>query len=243
MESTPELVIVTGNTGLIGTAIVKRLSSRYRVIGLDRKHPRELAPGSEHIECDLTDDASVRRALAEIRGKFGERLASCIHLAAHYDFSGKPSPLYRTLTVEGTRRLLRELASFNTEQFVFSSSLLVMKSIEEEGKVITESSPTEAPWDYPKSKLEAEAEIKRGRGNMPAVILRIAGVYDEDCRSIPIAHQIARIYEKRFESYLFPGDVNHGQSFVHLDDLVTCVENIVERRRQLTGVELFLIAE
>src|SRR5207237_2556187 len=97
---------------------------------------------------DLTDDASVRRALAEIRGKFGERLASCIHLAAHYDFSGKPSPLYRTLTVEGTRRLLKELAAFHTQQFVFSSSLLVMKASENEGEVITESLPTEEAWDF-----------------------------------------------------------------------------------------------
>src|SRR2546426_359043 len=125
MESARELVIVTGSTGFIGTAIVRSLSSRYRVVGMDRKRPDEFPSGSEFIECDLTDDGSVRSALAEIRGKFGKQLASCIHLAAYYDFSGEPSPLYRTRTVEGTGRLLRELHQFDTEEFLFSSTLLV----------------------------------------------------------------------------------------------------------------------
>jgi nucleoside-diphosphate-sugar epimerase len=81
-----------------------------------------------------------------------------IHLAAYYDFSGEPSPLYRTLTVEGTRRLLRALQQFKVEQFVFSSTLLVMKPVEQD-EVNTERSVTENEeemWDYPRSKIEAE---------------------------------------------------------------------------------------
>jgi nucleoside-diphosphate-sugar epimerase len=169
-------------------------------------------------------------------------LASVIHLAAYYDFSGEPSPLYQTLTVEGTRRLLKELQKFQTEQFIFSSSLLVMKSVGE-GEIITESSPTEAEWDYPGSKLEAEKAIEEERGAIPSVILRIAGVYDEDCHSIPIAQHIRRIYEKQFESYFFPGDPQHGQPFVHLDDLIDCLRKLVERRHTLDQRELLLIAE
>jgi nucleoside-diphosphate-sugar epimerase len=75
------------------------------------------------------------------------------------------------------------------------------------------------------------------------VILRIAGVYDEECHSIPIAQQISRIYEKRLESYFFPGDADHGQAFVHLEDLVDCFQRVVELRGELGPHELFLIAE
>jgi nucleoside-diphosphate-sugar epimerase len=243
MNSKPDLILVTGSAGYLGSAIVRRLSSKYRVVGLDQKPPQTVAEGTEFLRCDLTDDASVGQAMAGIRERHGGVLASCIHLAAYYDFSGEPSPLYRTLTVEGTRRLLRQVRQFQAGQFVFSSTLLVMQPAEEEDEVISESSPTEPAWDYPRSKLLAEGEIRRERENVPAVILRIAGVYDEDCHSIPLAQQIARIYEKKLESYFCPGDPSRGQPFVHLEDLVDCVERVVEKRDVLTGYEVFLIAE
>jgi len=213
------IVLITGITGLIGTKLAEAFVSQYTVVGLDVKRSEQSA--AYVIECDLTDDASVTRGLTSVREQHGSRLASVIHLAAYYDFSGKPSPMYQKLTVEGTRRLLKALGEFQVEQFLFSSSLLVMEPAEED-QAIMESSPTKGSWDYPRSKLEAERVIQEERGNIPAVILRIAGVYDEDCHSIPLAQHISRIYEKRLESYFFPGDADHGQPFVHLDDLVVC---------------------
>src|ERR687891_116299 len=213
------VLLVTGLSGLIGSRIIDAFSGTYQIVGLDVKIPERHTAEVDWITCDLTDERSTRQALTMVREKHGNRLASVIHLAAYYDFSGEPSPLYQTLTVEGTRRLLRELQKFQAEQFVFSSSLLVMKPVAE-GEIITESSATEAEWDYPRSKLEAEKAIDEARGAIPCMILRIAGVYDEDCHSLPIAQQIRRIYEKQFESYFFPGDPQHGQPFVHLDDLI-----------------------
>jgi nucleoside-diphosphate-sugar epimerase len=121
--------------------------------------------------------------------------------------------------------------------------LLVMEPAEDENQKITEFSPLEDdPWDYPRSKIEAEQLIRQERGEIPTVILRIAGVYDEDCNSIPITQHIGRIYERKFESYFFPGDKDHGQAFVHLADLITCLQRVVELRGALKN-ELFLIAE
>src|SRR5690606_34877252 len=145
---------------------------------------------------------------------------------------GEPSPLYQDLTVEGTRRLLQGLQNFTVEQFVFSSSLLVQAS-SEEGQPIRENSPLDAEWDYPKSKLEAEDVIQKEARAIPTVILLLAGVYDDVCHSIPISQQIARIYEKQLESYFVPGDLSCGQSFLHLDDLVSCFQATVERRINL----------
>lgn len=144
--------------------------------------------------------------MRQIGDRHGPRLASCVHLAAHYDFSGKPSPLYQTLTVDGTRRLLRSLRPLELEQFVFASTHIVMKPADEEGEAITERSPTEPGWDYPRSKLEAEQVIQTERGDTRAVILRLAGVYDVETRAVPIAQQMRRIYEKQLHSYLFPGE-------------------------------------
>lgn len=237
------VVVVTGVSGLIGGAVVEDLSRDYRIVGLDIKEPEgKLAEKVDFIECDLTSDESTSKAFDDVRERHGEQLASVIHLAAYYDFSGEPSPMYQKLTVEGTSRVLRYLQAFETEQFVFSSSLLVMKPAEP-GQEITELSPTEALWEYPQSKRDAEKVILAERETIPTVILRIAGVYDDECHSIPIAHQIQRIYEKKLESVFYPGKSEHGQSFLHLEDLVECFRKTVEHRHRLSGLEVFLIGE
>lgn len=118
-----------------------------------------------------------------------------------------------------------------------------MKPAEDEGQILTESSPTEPAWDYPRSKLEVEKVIREDRGSVPAVILRVAGVYGVDTRVVPIAQQMRRIYEREFESYFFPGDATHGQAFVHLDDLIACIRLAIARRHQLGRYEVFLVAE
>jgi nucleoside-diphosphate-sugar epimerase len=241
-ETQKPVVLITGSSGLIGSKLVEAFPSDYAVIGMDQKRPTHAPAGTRFLECDLTDRASVQESLSAVREQAGSELASVLHLAAYYDFSGEPSPLYHDLTLGGTEHLLDALRDFRVEQFVFSSSLLVMKPAEE-GERLEESSPTEASWDYPRSKLEAEELIREQHRDIPAVLLRIAGVYTEECESIPIAQQIRRIYEKSFESYFFPGDPDHGQAFVHMDDLVACFRRVVERRKQLTRDEVFLIAE
>src|SRR5690606_3823845 len=213
--------------------ISEALVDRFQVVGLDVKPPLEALRSAAFIEVDLTETESVSAALGQVRDQWGRRLASVIHLAAYYDFKGEPSPLYDELTVEGTRRLLMGLQQFDVEQFVFSSSLLVAEPAEEGEKVTEASPPVEHPWDYPESKLEAEQVIRETHGRIPAVVLRLAGVYDEWCHSVPIGQQISRIHQKQLESYFFPGDADHGQAFVHLDDLVDAFVKTIERRGHL----------
>lgn len=237
------VILITGGSGLIGNRVCQALGDGYKIVVLDRDPPEAMLVDREWVECDLTDDNCVRDALSKVQQAFGDQLASVIHLAAYYDFAGEPSPLYDKLTVQGTRRLMRELQGFReVEQFVFSSSLLVMQPCEP-GKPLNEFSPTQAEWEYPQSKLAAESVIEEERGSIPAVVLRIAGVYDEDGHSIPITQNVRRIAEKEPESYFYPGDYERGQSFVHLDDLAQCFVNVVEKHDDLSGYQLFLIAE
>jgi nucleoside-diphosphate-sugar epimerase len=156
-----------------------------------------------------------------------------IHLAAYYDFFGAPSPKYDEITVSGTGRLLRGLRElgFTVEQFAFSSTMLVHKPAEP-GQLITEDWPLEPTWAYPASKVRTEQLIRAERGEIPAVLLRIAGVYDDLCLSIPLANQIQRIYERDLTSRLYSGATSHGQAFLHIDDLVDAIELTVERRAE-----------
>lgn len=241
-SSDKPLLVVTGSSGLIGARVLQRMCRDYRCVGLDIKPPDEPQPGVDFIGCDLTEDDSAQTALAELADTHGRQIASVVHLAAYYDFSGEPSPLYDQLTVQGTRRLLEGLRQFQVEQFIFSSSLLVMQPVPK-GHTLDELSDTQAEWAYPQSKLAAEQVLQQQRGDIPVVVLRLAGVYDEDCHSLPIGQQMARIYERKLESYFFPGNKDHGQSFVHLADLAECIWLTVERRGELAGYEMFLIGE
>ena len=242
-RSQSPVVLVTGSSGLLGSRICERLAERYQVVGLDVEPPDSPVANCTWRRCDLTDQSDVEQTLKSVQDLVGESIASVIHLAAYYDFSGEPSPLYRELTVEGTRRLLEALHEFSeVEQFIFSSSVLVMKPCEP-GELLTEESPTNAEWAYPQSKLDAEKEIRRHKKSIPAVILRIAGVYDEAGHSLPITQNIRRIAEKQLESYFFPGDAQRGQAFVHLDDVAACFDRAVESRHQLSPYETFLVAE
>lgn len=241
MEQKP-VVIVTGSSGLIGCALCKLLAQDYQVVGFDRDgHP--YPPVEAECVCvDLSADASVKRAFERVRYAYGERIASVVHLAAYYSFSGKPSSLYEKITVRGTERILRELRDFQAEQFIFSSTELVHAPTEP-GKPINEDSPLDPKWDYPKSKVKTENLIRAQHGNVPVAILRIAGVYTDNCDSIPLAHQIQRIYERQITSKLYPGDISHGQAFVHLDDVLDGLKRAIERREQLPAETTMLIGE
>lgn len=236
-------LIVTGSSGLIGSSFIDRVGENYREIGFDREGPPNPPPSTEQvIDCDLSSEESVRAAFDEVHQLGCKRIASIIHLAAYYSFSGKPSPLYEKVTVRGTERLLRELREFEVEQFIFSSTMLVHAPCEL-GQRIDEQWPLEPKWDYPKSKVETEQLILRERGDVPVVLLRIAGVYDDHCHSIPVAHQIQRIYERRFKARLFPGNISKGQAFVHLEDLLDVLVLTIERRKELPQVTTLLIGE
>jgi nucleoside-diphosphate-sugar epimerase len=236
------VVVIMGSSGLIGTRLSRLLVPDYHVVGLDIKPPAEPVPGATWIECDLTDDKAVPAVLHRVAKDFGDQFASVVHLAAYYDFSGEPSSLYQDLTIEGTRRLLKTLQRYQVQQFAFVSTLLVMEPAES-GARLTAFSPTQAEWDYPQSKLAAEEVIHEERGEIPVVILRLAGAYDEDCHSVPLAQQISRIHQKQLESFVFPGVRSHGQSFIHLNDVAECLQRTIEYRARLGEDEIFLVGE
>lgn len=237
-----ETVLVTGSSGLIGSAVINSLAERFRIVGFDRDGSPHPPPAAECICVDLTSEQSLQAGLGRLKYGYSERIASVIHLAAYYNFSGEPSANYEEVTVRGTERLLRGLRGFEVEQFVFSSTMLVHAPCQV-GQRIDEQWPLDPKWDYPKSKIRTEQVLRQARGGVPTAILRIAGVYDDLCRSIPLAHQIERIHQRKLTSRVFPGDTSHGQAFLHLGDLVDALVLLVERRDQVPTDLTLLLGE
>jgi nucleoside-diphosphate-sugar epimerase len=238
-----EVVLITGSSGFIGSALVKELSRTYEIVGLDRAEPHDKIPHLHFYSLDITSQENIHGVLKKVKDQFGARLKSVVHLIAYYSFSGEKSSKYQEITIDGTTHLLNELKqNFEVQQFIFSSTMLVYRPTQL-GQEISEDSPLDPRWPYPQSKVDAENLIEKIRGPIPVVYLRMAGIYDDNGHAPTITHQIARIYEMQLTSLMFPGDTNHGQAFLHLEDLVESVCRLIEKQQSLPVSLTLVLAE
>ncbi|MBU0670209.1 MAG: NAD(P)-dependent oxidoreductase, partial [Alphaproteobacteria bacterium] len=237
------VVLITGARGYIGRSLVDRLSGQYRIIGLDRAVAEDIPGLDASYAVDLADDASIADALAKVRAAHGNAIAACVHLAAYFDITGDPNPLYNDVNVEGSRRLIAGLQDFDVEQFIYASSMLVHEPKPLPDERIDESSPLGPTWPYPQSKADAEQVLRENRGDIPVVFLRFAGVYDDKGHSAFLAEQIAGVYEHRVSAHLYPGMLCAAQSALHLEDLTRAVERTIANRADLEGETPILVGE
>ena len=230
------IVIITGASGNIGSALSKKLRGKYRVVGMDRPNTKS------DVDIDLTSDESVELAFREFRQKYVDRIAAVIHLAAYFDFTGEKSPLYDQVNVNGSRRLLEALTDFEVGRLIYSGTMLVHRPARKD-ELVNENSPVEPKWAYPESKAETEAVIRGYSDRIPCTFLHLAGLYDESGGVPTLTHQIARIYEWDFKSQLYAGDLDVGQAFIHLDDMLEAFALAVEKRNELPAETVILAGE
>jgi len=237
------IVLVTGAAGNLGRSVAAALGDGYRIVGLDRQ-AREEGPEGRYpiLAVDLGTEESVVAALQAFRTGYGPRIASVVHLAAYFDFTGEDNPLYQSVNVDGTRRLLLALQGFEVGQFLYPSTMLVHAPCRP-GEHLDESQPLAPAWAYPKSKAAAEAVVREECGHIPSVVLRLAGVYDTQTMVPTMARQMARIYERDLQSHLYAGSTLVGQSALHRDDMLAALRLAVDRREQLPSGTEVLIGE
>ena len=238
----PDVVIVTGSSGFIGSALINEFAGHFSLVGFDRMASHAPPPAAECVCIDLTSEPGVKGAFERVRIAYGDRIASVIHLAAYYDLSGEPSPLYEQITVRGTERLLQHLQEFQVEQFIFTSTMLVHAPVEP-GRRINEDGPIDPRWPYPLSKVETETLLREQHGDIPIVLLRLAGVYDDRGHNAFLSQQMARLYERQLLSHLYPGDIKRGQAFVHLADAGDAILRLIEKRKELPPELPLLLGE
>ncbi|MEJ8573273.1 vitamin K epoxide reductase family protein [Microbaculum marinum] len=238
-QTSKPIVLITGAAGDIGSALVAALEGEYRLVGLDLEGKEA---DCDLIGVDLSTQKSVDLALRDFRGRYGDKIAAVIHLAAYFDFTGEDNPLYQTVNVEGTRHLLRALQEFKVGRFIYSGTMLVHRP-GAPGLPITEETAIEPKWAYPKSKAAAEDAIREEHGDIPYVLLHLAGLYDEQTAVPTLAEQIRRIYERDPKSHAYSGSLEAGQSFIHKEDMVDAFVRTVDRREDLPADVTILVGE
>jgi nucleoside-diphosphate-sugar epimerase len=206
-------VLVTGATGFTGGHLARYLTSSgcavaalVRPASLARTNELRTA-GVEIREGDLTDAASVRRAV--------EGCETVYHIAATYREAGQGDAAYVRINVEGTRHVLAAALAAGGKRVVHCSTGGVHGHIDH--PPADETAPF-APGDvYQRTKLEAErlaADFGR-RNRLEVVIVRPIGIYGPgDLRFLKMFRGIAR---GRFP-ILGRGDVFYHLTYI--DDLV-----------------------
>jgi len=158
-------VLVTGASGFLGRAVCAELSARgHDVAGLVRRRGSE-PQGTAPVLGDLTNEDSLRAALADVRPE------SVVHLAAEIA-TARDRRRIEEVNVEGTRRLLASCAAVDNPRFVFASTVVTGDA---GGAMLDERSALPVETAYGRSKQRGEQLVRES--GLPSAIVRPSHVY------------------------------------------------------------------
>lgn len=231
------MILVTGGSGFIGGALVKRLlNGGFELKASARSSlSAELKGVQYHPIKDLTATTDWTAALKGVQ--------TVVHCAARVhvmqDDATDPLKAYREVNVNGTLNLACQAAKSGVSRFVFVSSIKVNGEATLSGQAFTESD-TPAPQDpYGQSKHEAELVLRQLAADtgMEVVIVRPPLVYGSGVKANFEA--LMRLVQRGWPLPL--GAVNNQRSLVGLDNLVDLI--VVCLHHPAAANQTFLVSD
>jgi dihydroflavonol-4-reductase len=211
------LVLVTGASGFVGSAVVRALLAEgYPVRTLVRSSsPRANldALDVDVVEGDIRDAESVVRAMAGVR--------YVMHVAADYRLWSLERDEIRRNNVAGTKTVMEAALHGGVERIVYTSSVAALAlradgQAADETVAITEAAAIGA---YKRGKVAAQhlVETMIARDALPAIIVNPSTpIGPRDIRPTPTGRIIVEAASGRM-----PGYVDTGLNLVHVDDVAT----------------------
>ncbi len=203
-------VCVTGGSGLIGRALIARLTQlqRITVVVFSRSRHDDLPPQVIACTGDICDSIAVESAIA------GSSVV--IHLAANKrrQADAEVADLQRT-NVDGTDCLLRSCRALGVETVIHASTAYVYA---QDDAAIRETCPANPASPYAASKRLAEqlVEEQTSQGNMRGLIARIANVYGDSVEPDTV---IGRGLLQALNDTLVFRDLSPIRDFIHVRDV------------------------
>lgn len=209
------MILVTGATGFVGSAVVRKLISRGHTVRVlvrsssDRSNIDGLQV--DIVEGDLLDATTLKPALDGCSGLF--------HVAADYRlWAPDPGPMFRA-NVDGTRTILLAAGECGVERIVYTSSVAVLGNLAGDGAADEDTPVTfeDMIGPYKQSKFLAEAEA-RGlveEQGLPVVIVNPSTpIGPRDIKPTPTGRMIVEAASGRMPAY-----VDTGLNVIHVDDV------------------------
>jgi UDP-glucose 4-epimerase len=234
-------VAVTGASGNLGTALLRRLTDPAlgvaRVRGLTRRRPPGAPPydAVEWHQADLGEAASE-----EPLARFVEGADAVVHLAWAIQ-PGRQDELLHRVNVEGTRRVVRAAAAAGAGHVVHMSSLGAYAAAAV-GQTVSEDWPTTGipSSQYSRDKSDAERVVREVAARYPDLTLTVVRptlVLQPDAASEigryflgPLPFAAARLLPGAVARRLPLPLPRASVGFVHADDVADALVRILDRR-------------
>lgn len=235
-----KIVIVTGSSGFLGSAICVDLSRDHHIIGIDCREPsaalRRKAPDVQWLNLEISDQTGVKAFFDHLVAE-RRTVDFVFHMAAFYHFGQHWLPEYERVNVQGLRNILDGACRVRTRRFVFAGSIASLPP-PAPGVALTEKTSPGTATAYTKSKTIGEALLARYSECMPTLALRIGGVFSDWCELPPLYSLIKMWSKPHLMGRMIPGRGASGFPYIHRRDLVGCIRQIIKRHETLGPSEI-----